>query len=157
MLVAAVAVRRERALVAGQRLVQLSLDVGDDAEVLLHAGPQLPARPTQLQRAQERLHRVLQRPARDVQTAQRVQRLRREHVVSDPVRHVVTALAQLPRQRRLVAMAAQDRQPPQRFGQHRRVAAVLGGRDGFLVPVDRLGHTPRALALAGSLEHVAGA
>src|SRR2546430_7738773 len=28
--------------VAGQRLVQLSLDVGDDAEVLLHAGPQLP-------------------------------------------------------------------------------------------------------------------
>src|SRR5947208_3306048 len=35
MLVPAVAVRRERALVAGQRLVQLSLDVGDDAEVLL--------------------------------------------------------------------------------------------------------------------------
>jgi len=77
--------------------------------------------------------------------------------VSDPVRHVVTALAQLPRQRRLVAMAAQDRQPPQRLGQDGRVAAVLGGRDRFFVPVDRFGHTPRALALAGSLERVSGA
>src|SRR2546430_11628722 len=44
--------------------------------------------------------------------------------------HLVAPLAQLARPRRLVAMAAQDREPSQRFGEHRAFAGALRLRDG---------------------------
>src|SRR6266487_5958226 len=77
MLVPAVTVRREGALIARQGLAQLALDVGDDPEILLDPRAQLPARSAQLQRPHERLAGVLQGARREVQPAQRIERLRR--------------------------------------------------------------------------------
>src|SRR2546430_15619274 len=71
--------------------------------------------------------------------------------------HLVAPLAQLARPRRLVAMAAQDREPSQRFGEHRAFAGALRLRDGGLVSVDRLGHVSGALAPEGGGEQIGGA
>src|SRR5206468_10463223 len=53
VLVPALTVRRQRALIARQGLAQLALNVGDDPQVLLHPRAQPTARATQLQRPHE--------------------------------------------------------------------------------------------------------
>ena len=157
VLIAAVAVRCERALIAGQGLVQLPLDVGDDPQVLLHAGAELPARATELQGPEERLGGFLQGAVRQIQTAHGVQRFRGEHIVANPPRHAVTPEAQLAGLGGLVTMAAQNREPPQRFGQHDRVAGALGRHDRGLVPVDRLRDAPGALPLTRCVQRIGAA
>src|SRR5439155_24912363 len=69
----------------------------------------------------------------------------------------VPPLAQLGLPRRFVAMAAQDREPSPRFGEHRAFAGALRLRDGGLVSVDRLGHASGALTPAGGGEQIGGA
>src|SRR6266516_3543728 len=61
VLVVAALVRLEGAGVAGQRIVEVALDVRNDAQVLLHPRPQLEARAPHAHRAQELAARAVER------------------------------------------------------------------------------------------------
>src|SRR2546425_13170577 len=70
------AVRLERAGVARDRLLEVALDVRENAQVLLHARAQLRVHAAELERLQERSAGVLHGPGRQVQPAEGVERLR---------------------------------------------------------------------------------
>ena len=157
VLVAGVAVRFQRSLVARQRLVQLALNVREDTQVLLHAGAQLAALATEVQRLEERLAGVIQGAGREVQAAAGVQRLRREQVVANQPGHRVAAPAQLAGAVRLIAVMPQHRQPPQGLGQHRLLFPLLRRHNRGFVTFDRFGNAAGALALAGLVQQLRAA
>src|SRR5207244_10326833 len=71
----------ERPPVPRERFVKVTLDVREDAEVLLDARPQLPALPAQLQGAEEVLPGIRDRVRPQADPAHRVVALAREHAV----------------------------------------------------------------------------
>src|SRR6266704_2521674 len=82
VLVAATLVRLQGARVARQRALEVALNVREDAQVLLDACPQLPARAPQLHRAQKVTPRIGQCAGLEVDPAEGIQGLGREHVVA---------------------------------------------------------------------------
>src|SRR5260370_39890560 len=98
-----------------ERPIQVTLDVGEHAEVWLGAGVQLPRLARELECFEEVGTRVGQRPRLDGEAAERVQRFGRQNRVADLQRPRVTAAAQLACQSRPVALIAQYREAPQRF------------------------------------------
>ncbi len=139
------AVRFERALVVGDGLGQIPLDVGQDPQVLLHPRAQLAALASPLQRLHEVPPGILDCAGLHVQPAERVQRFPGEHLVAGVAGDAVAAAAQLPRFRRLVAVLAQHRQPSQRLGQHDPLARALGRGDRRLIDLHRFGNAPGPL------------
>ena len=156
VLVAAVTVRRERALIVRQSFAQLALDVGDDPEILLDTGAQPTARSAQLQCPPERPAGVLQGARRQVQPAQRIERLRREYVVADLPGDVVALVAELSGPGGLAAVMSQHRQTPQRLRQEGARPLLLRRRDPGLVALNRVRDAPRALMLLRFVEQVGG-
>ena len=156
VLVAAVPIRVERALVPRDRFVQLTLNVREDAQILLHAGAQLPTRSAELEGLEKRSASVVRRTGRQMQAAQGIQRFRREQVVARLPGHLVAPLAQVARGRGLGAVALHHRESPQRFSQDRGLAAALSRRDRGLVAHDRFGKTRRPLPLARLMQEVGG-
>ena len=72
----------QRALVVGQRFGQGALDVGQDAQVLLGASPELGAGSAQLQRPVELLPGLLDGAALEVKPGQRIEGLGGQHRVA---------------------------------------------------------------------------
>src|SRR6266496_3592957 len=156
VLIATVAVRRQGPLVAGAGLVQIALNVREDAEVLLYARAQLPARAPALERLQKRVAGLVERARHEIQATQRIQRLRRERVVTQPAGDVIAAAAQLAGLPRLVPLLVHDGEPPQRLGEHGSLPAVLRQSDRPLVAPDGVRDRPRALTLAGLAQQLGG-
>ena len=157
MLVTGTAERFEGPPVPCVRLVELALDIRQNPEVLLHARAQLAVLPTKLERLKERLARLAEGAGREIEPAQCVQRLRREHIVADGSRHTVAAVAQTAGQGRLVAMMPHHGETPEGLDQDRPLPARLGGVNRGLVALDRLGDTARALPAARLVQQVRGA
>src|SRR3989454_5818253 len=113
------AVRLERAGVAGDRLVEIALDVREDAQVLLDTRAQLRVHAAELECLQERGAGVLHGAGLQVKPAESVERLRGEELVADLLRHLVAAAAQLARPRALVPTLPADGQRAPRLRQYR--------------------------------------
>src|SRR5256886_14872165 len=82
VVVAAVAVRVERPLVARDGFVELAPDVREDTQILLHARAHLAVRSTELQGLEEHPARVVRGAGREMQAAEGIQCFRREQVVA---------------------------------------------------------------------------
>ena len=121
VLVARGAIRLERAGVVRTRLDEIAVDVRQDAEVLLGAGAQLAAVPTQNQSVAEGRTGLDQLPALEGEPSQRIQRLRSEDVVFHGGRHFVATLAQTTRGFGLVAVVSHHGEAPQRLAKDRRL------------------------------------
>ena len=146
----------EGAPVADQRFLHVALDVGENAEVLLHARTQRLARAAQGERLEEGLARLVQQSRLEVEHAERVERLGGEDGVAGVARDVVAAVAQLPRGVGIVPVVAQHREPPQRLREDRRVPGPLGRDDRGLVALHRLRQAPRLLLPAGLVQQIGG-
>src|SRR6266516_2626187 len=145
VLVVAPLVRLEGARVAGQRIVEVALDVGDDPEVLFDSCAQLEARPPQAHGAQELAARAIERAGLEVDSSQRIQGLGGEHVAAGPARHREAALGQPTSLHGVTAAVLHHGEPAQRFGQHRPVPRrPTRGADRRLVGRDRLRNAPGA-------------
>ena len=154
VLVAAVAVRRERSLVARDGLLQVPLNVREDAEVLVHSRIQVPARPAELERPHKRVPRLDGRSGGEMQAPQRVQGFGGESIVADRPRHVVAAVTQLACLRRLVSLLAQDREAAQRLRQDGQFPAALCGGDRGLVADHRLSEAAATLLFTRVLQQL---
>ena len=140
-------VRHQRAPVVGLRQVQVAPDVGDDAQVLLHAGQDGGVLARQRLRLQQRLLRRLQVPRLQLQPAQRVERLRRQPTVAQHGGHRIALLQRAPRPRRVPRMVRQHRPTPER---HRQDGVILlPGRCHDQRAVRRLRVPQRARQLVG--------
>ena len=95
--VAGVGERGEGVAVQLDRAFVVALNVGDDAEVELHAAAQPVMAAAALQRAPERITRVLQLAGFERDAGEHVQGFGGEHVVAHAGGNVVTARAQLAR------------------------------------------------------------
>jgi len=152
VLVAAAAVRVERAFVPRHGLVQLTLDVGDDPEILFGTRAQRLTRASEVQYFEERLARVLQRPRGDVHDAERIERFSREHVVVDVVGYVIAPEAECAGLISVPPLVPHDGETAERLRQDPLVAELLCRRDRRFVALDRFGQRPRPFALARLLE-----
>ncbi len=99
MLVVRVLIGLQRLAVTVPGLVELALDVRDDAEVLLGPRAQLASCAGETQRFEEMGTRIVERARLDVEAAERVQRFGGEQRIVTLDRHRLAALTQFPRQR----------------------------------------------------------
>ena len=83
-----------------------------------------------------------------------VQRFGGEDIVAQTARDLVTAIAQLVRPLRLVAVVQHDGESPQGFGEHRRLAVALGGGDGGFVTLNGFGDDGCPLFGAGFVQEI---
>ena len=140
--------------IARQRFVEVALDVREDAEILLDPRAQLAALPAQLEGAEEVLAGIDDRVRRQVDPAERVEGLAREHGVPGVARHGVAPAAQLPCLGRFAPAVAQHGEAPQRLGQRRVLARGLRCGDRRLVQRGRLGDAGRALPSPSFVQQV---
>ena len=121
------------------RGLDLSLDVGQNAEVLFDPREELRSLPGTGERLEKMLARFLQLAGPQIQPAERIERFRGEKIVPLLAGDGVTAVAELPCRSRFVAVMAHDGQPSQRLSQHRALTGPLGSDDGGFETLDGLG------------------
>src|SRR5947207_2503933 len=142
------AVLLERALVVGERVLEVTVDRRQDAEVLLDPRAQLAAVAAQRQRAEESGTRLGVLPTLERHDPERVHRLTGEDVVLHRRGHLEAPVAQGTAGLRLVAAVADHGQAAERFGEDCWLVRSLGLRDRRLVTLNRFRHAPRVLPLA---------
>jgi hypothetical protein len=86
--------------------------------------------------------------------AHRVQCLGGEDVVGEAAGHLVAAVAELARARRLIAMVQDDRQPAQRFRQDRLIAGALRDRNRGFVELDGFRYAGSSLLDASFVQQI---
>ena len=152
LLIAGSLERLERAAVVAQRPLVISLDVGQDAEILLDPPPNGGIAPAELERLEVAGPRLVDGPALEGEPREHVERLAGEDLVADRTRDLEAALDQLLRRRALVAMVVYHGEAPERL----RLGPVLpcGARELGRLPVgtDRVAYLAVALVPLGLLQ-----
>ena len=94
-----------------------TLDVGENAQVLLGAAAELGAASSQFERPPKFLPRRLDLAALEFETRERIQGFRSQNGVAQIIGNLVATLAQLASQRRLMPLVLDNPQPAQRLRQ----------------------------------------
>jgi len=156
-LVASALVRFQGALVVSHRLVVLSLDRREDAEILLDARAQWGALAAQLQGPVEPLAGRFDVAVLEIESGEHVHRLGGEHVVAARDRHLKALSTDFACGGGFAAVMVQHPQPAQRLGVHGALAGLVGHGDRRQVTLHRFRHAPGALLSARVAQQLAGA
>ena len=124
----------------GDRSGVIPLDVGQDAQVLLHPAPEPGQVAGQCKRLVEPSAGGFHRSRLEIEPGEHVERLTREHRVAGRPGQLVAAAAEVPGALALVPVVQDDREAPAGLRLGARVA--FRGRElpSHAVPVGRLGH-----------------
>src|SRR5690348_10993521 len=112
MVVSALLVCLEGALIPGERLFEVSLDVREDAEVLFGPCAKLAGRSAEADGLEEGPAGFFERARRQVETTDGVERLGGENVTAELAGDLIALPAQLPGPSGLIALMEHHGQPP---------------------------------------------